>query len=1514
MFEQKSENQEMTYLSELLDPHSRVQALAKIRDGSKDSDIMRVAVREADAIKPLVQLLLDEDENVRTITCQALINLSLNIENNNAILIEAQKISMNSEFIGEVYLRELKAICTLQGTAHTIKKLLLTPKSNAINDQVIRNVKNSIRMISNISHYYCDAFSTLFFWEIFIPGLMLVNVEKDIRQLISNLIDERSLPEDLKRRYIYDLLSEVITSSSSNASMLSALKVCSSGNQYIDSYIVSDDRIDKLLINSINHGALLKQASCDHFKIYAHIICNIIGENKERLITVLKAINFHDQNGHSLAKIIYQTFMDRTPNKVAVKLFIGALVESFQIEYFKSPIVVCDELEESTVAILDEYLEGTGLVALVKGAERRYNFFLSSASFLSIPFLLFSQLGKCLSDELTWYRMMYWLGAKDNAAEILSICSRHQLDFQAYRTFFKKLLDLLENLYRFFDNHNDDYQKIYFFVSEKIIEATRLSNGKILKALMNKFENIFSPLLDIDKDHLHIVLKAPGKMGDYENSFAAIYAAFESSFSGHNTEKWDTRSLPDKVLFLYCFVKFPLEEYRGWFVSENPQYEAYIEQQFSQVSSFKEKLPGLDSISEIGFKVLQNNQLAALISTINPPNQAKKVFARVGTGQGKSLIAALTALYHASQNRRVLVVTCYQHLAARDFKKFKPLFDKYNIKSQLISADSSSTQAEITYTELNTYFNALRQQVRNKVSQADLTENDFDFFSPTVLVLDEIDSLVEDAESFGNTVFDCREILNFPVINECHFDSAEAFQAVLSTRPEFLSFLNALKRHNLISIYEDWFAKVRSDSRVGSEGYDQLGKKHRYLGGARYELLQGRCYLASIYISVLAFLTSATFEYIVGFSGTIDSKTVERYKGIYTDAAFFIIPPFYGLQQKSTQISYTLSERLCKNAWIRRITSDVDLALNKQQPILVFADITNRDEWNLVKALLENLLEDTVDSREEKLIIIDSEKSIDSHILMSACRPRALTLASHVVGLGTDFVLTREAVMKGGMHILITYAPKTEGRLDTKMLEQMIGRGGRIGQPASYSVIVNNNVPVLEEEAVLTISEHASQYHQLIRDSYNIIKHDNRNPEMWRKWLLFNLWISHTKHFPRELSNTASSSADFVVYDLLQAPRRSLEFNAAPETFQLSSEHNRVDNAFITVNIKIGVRKKAVLILKYLNAIMINWLIFFYTLPQYAIYLRFTDDSVNSKVVSDCIGETGNFLLSFKFCSTEEMFRINDAGNAHLIQDSVDCLPTYLTGASVQLADYHAYTGYVLPQESQLSFYTLGLQGFTNCYISILLLPALFSIEILAVQNKLKRQASAINQTTFLANAFLNFLQYYFVIESVTFGPINQMISEERCHSLYTPNNKLSTAISVVSLSLVITSGLVLFCILSSMLSARNFRSSFELLTFACRSSLIIGGLSVGVYNALSALDLPIRLPESVFSRRLSFYNGGAPKIFSLILLVEHFLSTFDVPRFFKKDILPLLFWKTQQTQVPVPADDPESEDALRRV
>ena len=1336
---------------------------------------------------------------------------------------------------------------------------------------------------------------TQFFTRILFPVLQQVEevYQKEIVETLLNQSDELQFSVSVKKIVLYEFMASVLRHAFMHNKVFSLLKLLSEYNAILD-YVILDHRIDAVIAEAINSQMVSRSSPDIYFQPYAKIMNSIFVNDQERFVALLNQVSFSEQNGYSLPGVIYDTFIkEHQPEQPMYeehgKKFLRALVHAFCIAYFRMP-ELNNKYAERTQQLLDIYFTSPRINRLVSNlieqAKRESNTTLEPSSFFSIPFLLFSLSGwNTLEDNLTWCRMMYWLGMKSNNKEeirqgALIIINGGRVEGLV------KTIELLSSLRHYFMSEDSlaHSQELYKFIAEKLVLAVKLLDGLGLVLFLKRVQELFLPVLDVDKEQLKKILNVKAKVGGYTNGLAAVLATYASCFEAEDTAKWVVHELPDKVLFLYSYIAYPLEEYKRWLIDANPAHSTYIENNFSELEAIKEKLTGLSDLSALGFKLVQNNQLAALVCATHPIEDSKSLFFRVGTGQGKSLIAALTALHYALAKKKVLIVTCYDHLAERDYNKFSPLFSGRQIQSQLVTLKGNAGNAQIIYAELQTYFNALRAQIQRKAEGQYSSEDGFNFFDADVLILDEVDSLIDDAQEFGNTVHDYHSTLNLPSITADDFEQPENLRTKLSRRPEYAELFNRLEHNGLISLYEQWFAKVKHETQRGRQAHNNLGIECSYIGGSRFELENGKCYVNSIYLSVLSFLSAAAYERVIGFSGTISRASSQRYQKLYPESHFFHIPPFYGKVSKNSFITDTRSQPLNESYWKEAIKTDVTKALERGQPVLVFADIDSTEEWREIKGILQNILAQA----KRSLIIIDKEKGITVSLLQPACQPGAVTLASHVVGRGTDFVLPRDSVLRGGLHVLVTYVPGHENKTNSNLLEQMFGRGGRMGQEGSSSLVVKKTVSSATDTALLTVPDYEKNFHLLMKDAYLQIKNEQVT-KVWKNWLLINLWMAKSTTFPPAFQEQNRVPAAFLVNCIIKDPipvevdelpveqqdeeiREGEELLLQPEEARLNPSDDHLQPS-----------RKALGLIKYANAIMTTMLILFYTLPEYAIPLTILENEQNDALLRDCAGLTENhFVLPYQDCSMSAMFEMNSNHSAHNILDRSVCLPSYLAGTAVYLGGYdyrmeNNNATIFIKRASLLSIDEQAMQGCTNAYFAIFLLPLLFMLEKQSHENRQRYKNLTISCFDFFKNATLIFLQYFFIADAAVFGVINQFINKEKCPGLYSLDGSFGTAILITFMTLFGATFALTAFFLKEICALEDKNKLLEKIKLIALCSLTASGIAVFSYNLYQESDSFLLLPKLLFDFPLSFYNGAILKLISWALLLENFIATFDV-------------------------------------
>lgn len=1072
-----------------------------------------------------IQLFLDSFNTIQA---------DLNAQENSELL---EKILKLHEKIEKKYYEISLPIMCLTDFQRDIQYAESSHMTPAAQSRVVKSVSLTIEKFI-ISDLQSDGFINRFI-PTCVKILVLLNDEqiKKISTLLVHTLLQINL-ETIRISCVKTLLSFLIKECHTNGCYFAALEniLLIEG---IQNFIRENSEIDKYFIDSLNSSVMKQQDSAKHYLLYINTFERVLTQNKKRLTEIVKEIQF--TNSHELAQTFYKIFMStpRSRNILKTRIFLDSLIDSMKLHHFSHEIVTMG-LEEETVYHLNLLLANTPSQdqwvrqLITCETEHCANQKFQVHALLTPAFLFLSRHKSGISDLFFWYRVLYYLGINTSGIEQKTLCSEETKEHRI--KLLTETTSHLEKLYNYFhanNNHQNEFSKIYAKLTELLVTAIRLTTSKGIELSLQMIQEFITHFVNVNKDHMNFILTYKNKkLGEYENGVSAILEIITDLSQNSTPSEWPTHSISDRIYFIYCYAKYPFEQYRQWFLTSNEQYKDYLTHTLPNSSeeavSFQKSLAGQEHLPNIGFKILQNSQLAAIKCAISPPENTKYVFEKVGTGQGKSLIIALTALHYALRHKttKIYVFTVYQHLAIRDFNRFKPLFDKYNIKSVHIKNKTSilSNDYQIIYAELGTYFSAMASQIERKINNTLSSEDTFDFYESGIVLLDEFDSIILDSSQFGNTVYDNQEIFQLGKLTQEELLSVESFKETLARKSNMGNFFEALKKNQLDQWVSNWFASAGWGK--GRNGYDALCIFHHYIGGELWELTEGRFYTKMTYFKTLVFLKNS--ERVFGFSGSIDKKAISRFEHLFPNYAYFEIPPFFGINRTNNRLLFTSqNDPLRYNSWNTKIRESMVDAIKRQQPILIFANIEDQNEWRLVQELSENL------SREHnrKLIILDKEDLITDNTLANVTKKNTITIASHVASRGADFIVQPDLFHEcEGLHVMITYLPTNKGYLDLRILIQMIGRTARMENTGTHEIIVKNN-PSVETADPITVSTEQEKYHYLIAQLYKKIKDQPYDKNLWRMWLLLNLFIDSSKTYPSTLSDCGNveQQADFIL-------------------------------------------------------------------------------------------------------------------------------------------------------------------------------------------------------------------------------------------------------------------------------------------------------------------------------------------------------------------------------------------------
>ncbi len=779
---------------------------------------------------------------------------------------------------------------------------------------------------------------------------------------------------------------------------------------------------------------------------------------------------------------------------------------------------------------------------------------------VSTPFVLHCKTILKIADPATLMRFLL------SAAKFLGEINQdfHPSDLKDLSEIIESLQSSLSALSNYFGRSDKQIDLLYCALCDSLVyyaeyftpiaSETKKSAWGGFFTLSNDIKAIVDAITDVPATHTYTLLNHYDKVDQFQNGFEALCYAYADVFDRTTVDFWksNTASLNQRIYSLYCYVVNPLSKFESRLLEVNQPHNdsdanQYIitEADLKAVcveSKFGKKFPisnsarfmGREELALFGFKFLQHNQVAAVSVSMQQLEQNRNVFMKIGTGQGKSFIIALLAANYALLNpmSRIFVFSCLDHLAVRDYERFKTLFIKMKIESSFLDLGSSSElgNAQILYGCMKDYFILLKKKaisVFHARTNEDLEDCSIFFGSREndLCILDEFDSLILEHQEHSNYVIS-HDIFNVSGLNTKSADSL--YSSILQSNPSLESGnpdlwrrgSNTYSNLNIKGLFSNYFDLQQRFSLRGKRaaGMDSLGIEVHYVDNDFAEFGNGTCYFDPAFADSLSFLQS--FKNVVGFSGSIERSQVKLFSGIFESKSCFVdMPAFFATAGSNAKICYQKS--LDHSSWIETISKDISCVIYSKRPILVFAVPTqvNPNDWICLKDRLKVLAKNSGYTFQLIADELDLKKSLGSSgKVYQATQKKMLTLASFVAGRGVDFQVSNEVGDLGGLHVVITFESKLSrgdkcsrvDYLDSRLETQMMGRAARMGAPGSYSVITKTGYKGESDLEVFKVKldkkdKAVSELSQIILKQLCCAHHckDPKTNDYWTSWIFF---------------------------------------------------------------------------------------------------------------------------------------------------------------------------------------------------------------------------------------------------------------------------------------------------------------------------------------------------------------------------------------------------------------------------
>lgn len=497
--------------------------------------------------------------------------------------------------------------------------------------------------------------------------------------------------------------------------------------------------------------------------------------------------------------------------------------------------------------------------------------------------------------------------------------------------------------------------------------------------------------------------------------------------------------------------------------------------------------------------------------------EEKNWLAQVKTGEGKSIIIALTTFVIAMQNRAVDIITSSRYLSMRDCNKFNHFFKKFGISSSHICQDDQKPehfQGQILYGTVTDFEFAYMRDLLNSTGlykeRSKYVTRNFD-----CVLVDEADNLLMDtATNSARLSYPSEEAFywiyapilkfaktHFPNVPEkpslsdstlfqlkefiCEYASSfrenplenisdETLQSWLESTFQVL-FHKQENRHYVIKKKKNFDGKfVNSVQIVDAGNTGRIMESSRWSNGVhefteiKHDIDVEKESLVPISLSHAVFYSF--YRTILGLSGTLGFKGERQEMDIIYHIDSFDVPPHF----PSQRIDFPIKVLETDKEYFQEVLRSILSCQSQGRPVLVLC-ATIQDSQEFAHFLLTQEI--------EFQILNEMQEEKENVIISRAGFPGVVTIATNTASRGTDILLSEASLNNGGLHVVVTFYPDSH-----RVRDQAIGRAGRGGQPGSSEIFLSAERGKLKKYANLQLSNEAL-LEQLEQESLNTYLH-----------------------------------------------------------------------------------------------------------------------------------------------------------------------------------------------------------------------------------------------------------------------------------------------------------------------------------------------------------------------------------------------------------------------------------------
>ena len=445
---------------------------------------------------------------------------------------------------------------------------------------------------------------------------------------------------------------------------------------------------------------------------------------------------------------------------------------------------------------------------------------------------------------------------------------------------------------------------------------------------------------------------------------------------------------------------------------------------------------------------------------------------QIGTGEGKSVVMAVTASVFALIGLDVNC-SCYsEYLSSRDRDAFASVFEALKIDDRIKYGTFNRLCENLLNEQCNVREIVIKMIVENKSSLTSIISKPPDRLK--VLLIDEVDVFLSEKYYGGlylpsvylNDIYIKNlldEIWKNKNATPLLLETVKAMPSYTECATKFSNWtflideaikdmINSLKNYQSSTyvVNNDRICYIEGESIVANlvRGYDTIWAYY-------HENEKNNITLESLKKNVGIIINCGTFSYaemphffsfISGVSGTLETLTKKEkniLETVYKISKTTIMPSVFG---KNNRI-YNKSDNVIlvnETDYFMTIRNKIDAMCNAKRAILVFFSCTDK--------LMEFYNSSQLASIRSRVQILTEKVAVSERdLLIKRCATEGkVTLLTKMFGRGTDFICTNQKIIaNGGIHILQTFFTE-----EVSEEYQIMGRGARQGDEGSYSMIL----------------------------------------------------------------------------------------------------------------------------------------------------------------------------------------------------------------------------------------------------------------------------------------------------------------------------------------------------------------------------------------------------------------------------------------------------------------------------